>query len=136
MKRNRLLSMLLATVLVLTLLAGCGSEPAPAATPEPAAPASEAPAAKPAAPAEEPAAEKFVVLNSTKGMDNQYYVELDRGGKEAAAQLGMEYVTLSAENNEQKQVADLGVRTGHLPARPRHHHADEPVDRAGALRSV
>ncbi|GKH46382.1 MULTISPECIES: sugar ABC transporter substrate-binding protein [Anaerotruncus] len=107
MKRNRLLSMLLATVLVLTLLAGCGSEPAPAATPEPAAPASEAPAAEPAAPAEEPAAEKFVVLNSTKGMDNQYYVELDRGGKEAAAQLGMEYVTLSAENNEQKQVADL-----------------------------
>lgn len=94
------------------------------------------PGAEPAAPAEEPAAEKFVVLNSTKGMDNQYYVELDRGGKEAAAQLGMEYVTLSAENNEQKQVADLGVRTGHLPARPRHHHADEPVDRAGALRSV
>ena len=48
-----------------------------------------------------------MVLNSTKGLDNQYYVELDRGGKETAAQLGMDYVTLSSEDSEQKQVSDL-----------------------------
>jgi ribose transport system substrate-binding protein len=50
---------------------------------------------------------RYVILSSTKGMDNQYYVELERGGRETAAQLNCDYVTLSSEDNEQKQVADL-----------------------------
>lgn len=105
-KRKRFSTTILASVMALAMIAGC----APAATPETSAPETSTSTAS-TAPAEQPPdAEKefdFTVLSSTKGLDNQYYVELDRGGKEASAQFNMEYVTLSSEDSEQKQVSDL-----------------------------
>ena len=112
MKHNRRYQTLLAGILAIAMLAVCTNSSAPASSAAEEAPAPAASeAAEPAASEEaaQPAAdgEKFMVLNSTKGLDNQYYVELDRGGQETAAQLGMDYVTLSSEDSEQKQVSDL-----------------------------
>ena len=118
MKKNKLLVIALAILMTVSLVAGCAAPAAPAETPaaETKAPATEAPAETkaPAAETEAPTTEApaeadsdFTVLSSTKGMDNEYYAELNRGGEEYAKQMGFEYVTLSSEDNEQKQIADL-----------------------------
>lgn len=128
MEKRKLIG-ILALVLIAVMLVACAAPSAPAApAPAESAPAESAAAPAPAeskeapAPAESAAApaaddaeqgeaaadpKKMTVISSTKGMDNEYYVELNRGGQEFADQLGMEYVTLSSEDNEQKQVSDL-----------------------------
>lgn len=104
MKKNRLLAMLLVLMMVASLIAGCskGSDNSGSSgSSEPAESAEEG------GDAEKEVDGDFTVISSTKGMDNEYYAELNRGGQEFADQMGFEYVTLSSEDNEQKQIADL-----------------------------
>lgn len=107
MKKNRFMAMLLAVAMTVSLMAGCSGKTDEPAGFEPAE-KTESVSDEPEEKDEEPAADgDFTVISSTKGMDNEYYAELNRGGEEFAEQMGFKYVTLSSEDNEQKQIADL-----------------------------
>ena len=96
--KRKLMSLLLAAAMGAALIASSVAVSAESVSEEPAA------AAEGYTPKN---GEQMVVINSTKGMDNQYYAELDRGGKEFCEQMGWQYVTLSSQDDEQKQIADL-----------------------------
>ena len=96
MKRNRFLALLLALMLTVALVEGCSNS-------SDSSDSGETTESDDGAKADG----DFTVLSSTKGMDNEYYAELNRGGQEFADQMGFEYITLSSEDNEQKQVSDL-----------------------------
>lgn len=107
MKKNRFLAMLLAAAMTVSLAAGCSNKTDAPAESEPEE-KTESVSEEAEEKDEEPAVDgDFTVISSTKGMDNEYYAELNRGGEEFAEQMGFEYITLSSEDNEQKQIADL-----------------------------
>lgn len=113
--KKRILAVLFSVLLVFTI-AACGSdEPAPAAEPAPAEEAAEEPAEEPAA--EEPAAEEpaeeapaaadgisvgFVV----KSLADQYWILVQAGAEQAAAELGVDltFIAPNSEADVQRQV--------------------------------
>jgi len=51
--------------------------------------------------------EKILIANSFRNLVNDYWITWDEGGRNVAKMLGFEYITLSAENSESKQLNDL-----------------------------
>jgi ribose transport system substrate-binding protein len=93
--KRKILSVLVATAMVTTLLAGCGAKTEEAAAPveeaavEEAAPVEEA-AVEEAAPAEAAATEGGLVYLVSKGFQHQYWQAVYQGAQEKAAELGVE----------------------------------------------
>jgi len=93
--KRKILSVLVATAMVTTLLAGCGAKTEEAAAPveeaavEEAAPVEEA-AVEEAAPAEAATTEGGLVYLVSKGFQHQYWQAVYQGAQEKAAELGVE----------------------------------------------
>lgn len=95
--KKKLISIILASAMVATLLAGCGSSAAETAAPAEAAPAAETAPAEEAAPAaEEAPAEAEVSTDGqlvylvSKGFQHQFWQAVYQGAQEEAAELGVE----------------------------------------------
>ncbi len=52
-------------------------------------------------------AEKILLANSFRNLINEYWIIWNEGGENAAKGLGCEYLSLSAENKETKQMSDV-----------------------------
>ena len=52
-------------------------------------------------------AQKILLANSFRNLVNEYWIHWNEGGENAANGLGCEYLSLSAENNEAKQMSDV-----------------------------
>lgn len=92
--KKKLLSVVLSVAMVATLLAGCGSKPAPATTETEAPAEAEAPA-EPEAEAEAPAeegtdAEIGKIYLVSKGFQHQFWQAVLQGAQEAATEYGVE----------------------------------------------
>ncbi len=94
MKSKTLLA-LLATLLVMTMVAGCAVPTAPAAAPAAEAPAAEAPAA------EAPAAEDIYIPVISKGFQHQFWVAVKMGAEQAAADNAVRITFEGPENESQ-----------------------------------
>ena len=95
--KKKLISIILASAMVATLLAGCGSSAAETAAPAEAAPAAETAPAEEAAPAAEEAPAEAEVLTDgqlvylvSKGFQHQFWQAVYQGAQEEAAELGVE----------------------------------------------
>lgn len=95
--KKKLISIILASAMVATLLAGCGSSAAETSAPAEAAPAAETAPAEEAAPAaEEAPAEAEVSTDGqlvylvSKGFQHQFWQAVYQGAQEEAAELGVE----------------------------------------------
>lgn len=95
--KKKLISIILASAMVATLLAGCGSSAAETSAPAEAAPAAETAPAEEAAPAAEEAPAEAEVLTDgqlvylvSKGFQHQFWQAVYQGAQEEAAELGVE----------------------------------------------
>ena len=108
MKKKKILSLIIATAMAATMIAGCGGSSAPAATEETEeAPEAEAPAEPEAeAPAEEaaPAGDVKIALITMDSID-QHWVTLNEGAQAEAAELGVTVDFMSPDTkDDSKQI--------------------------------
>jgi ribose transport system substrate-binding protein len=108
-RMKKLLSVVIAVVLVSALLMACTAQPATSGDPEPAAePAAEEPAAEPAA--EEPAADSDDTI--TIGFSNwsrgfEFYTDMEVGLQEKADELGIEIIMQDPDGDLAEQTKQL-----------------------------
>lgn len=114
---RKVLSIVLASLMVLALVVGCAPKPAPAATPAPAAPeATEAPApAVTEAPA--PVVEEIYIPVISKGFQHQFWQAVKLGAEKAAADLNVKITFEGPETEAQvdKQIDMLTAALGKNP---------------------
>jgi ribose transport system substrate-binding protein len=118
-KKNNLMRLLLVLLLVGVLITACGTTPEPTAVPEEPTAAPEEPTAVPEEPTEAPETTETdgIKIGFLAGVQDPFYFTMERGARQAAADLGVELVVQIPDNwnaTVQTPMLDAMVARGDL----------------------